>query len=72
MVKGRHDKKHKMTKTPSMCMLQCLWFIVGAILHLGEVGYDQGEDGYAKVKDANLLKKISKVSFETMAIQRYN
>ena len=53
-VKGLWDEK-------LLSILQCLWFIVGAILHLGQMEYEAGDKGYARVKDRSLLARISKV-----------
>ena len=62
MVKGSHTYK----LTPFLlCDLQCLWHIVAAVLQFGQVEYETGEEGHAKIRNRNLLSKISKVCLHT-------
>lgn len=54
----------------SLLPLQCLWFIVGAVLHLGQMEYISGDKG-AEIKDLELLDKMAKVYKFTKSLHTF-
>jgi len=42
--------------------VQCVWYIVAAVLELGQVEYEPKHDGNARIKNYDLIQKLSKVS----------